>query len=80
MTLNIRTHRPVGANYTPSDLISAWAKEHNRPYAYDHFGRIFVIISGLPFVYDHWTITPQDTAAATNIIDITLTQISAWDI
>lgn len=78
--LHIRTTRPVGSNFTPADLIIAWAKEHRRPYAYNRYGRIFVIVSGLPFAYHHWDITPMDTAAATNIIDITLTQISAWDI
>ena len=76
--LHIRQTRPVGSNFTPADLIIAWAKEHQRPYAYNRYGRIFVIVSGLPFAYHHWDITRLDDA--TEQIDLTLTQISAWGI
>lgn len=76
--LSIRATRPVGSNYTPESLIIAWAKEHARPYSRTRYGRIFVAVGGLPLAYDHWAITPIN--ATTEQIDITLTQISAWDI
>lgn len=76
--LHIRQTRPVGSNFTPADLIIAWAKEHRHPYAYNRYGRIFIVIGGIPFAYHHWDITPF--GETTEQIDITLTQISAWDI
>ena len=76
--MDIRVHRPRTANYTPADLIIQWARENGRPYAHLSYGKPYVIIGGLPFVYDHWTITPIDET--TDRIDITLTQISAWEL
>ena len=78
--LSIRVYRPIKANFTPESLIIAWAGENSRPYTRDRYGRLFVDICGLPFVYDHWEITPMDAAHAMNTIDITLAQISAWEL
>lgn len=76
--MEIRVCRPRNSNYTPADLIIAWAKENRRPYSHTRDSRLFVSIGGLPFVYDHWAITPIDET--TDQIDITLTQISAWEL
>lgn len=76
--LEICLYKPRASNYTPESLIIEWAKENRRPYSRNRYGKLFVSIGGIPFVYESWKILPLNSA--TERVSLSLVQISAWEL
>ena len=56
---SIIVHRPRSANYTPADLMTAYAKDAKSGYVKTFQTRFFeqrLIISGVQYKYHHWQI------------------------